>query len=117
MKEVTVDIGQKAEQAAAEYLSLHGYTILDRNWKLHKQCEIDIVAQKAGTVYFAEVKYRRTNNSGAGLEYITADKLKRMRYAAVQWAVRHAWRGCYELSAVEVSGLNYEVTNFIESIL
>ncbi len=114
---LTTDIGQKAEQAAADYLNDHGYTVLDRNWKLHKQCEIDIVAQKAGEVYFVEVKYRQTNNSGAGLEYITPDKLKRMRYAAVQWATKHAWRGGYELSAIEVSGRDYEVTNFIENIL
>jgi putative endonuclease len=113
---LTTDIGQKAEQAAAEYVSQLGYNVIDRNWKLHKLCEIDIVAQKAHTVYFVEVKYRMSNNAGAGLEYITAGKLKRMRYAATQWAQQHSWRGGYELSAIEVSGFDFTVTNFIPMI-
>jgi Holliday junction resolvase-like predicted endonuclease len=113
---LTTDIGQKAESAAAEYLSSLRYEILDRNWKLHKICEIDIVARKDSTVYFVEVKYRRSNTAGAGLEYITSEKLKKMRFAAMQWATIHAWQNGYELSAVEVSGTNYIITNFIETI-
>lgn len=113
---LTTDIGQKAERAASEYLSQLGYEILDRNWKLHKVCEIDIVARRGTTVYFIEVKYRRTDTAGDGLDYITTDKLKRMRGAAMQWAAAHSWRGGYDLAAIEVSGPGYEVTNFIESI-
>jgi putative endonuclease len=112
----TTEIGQKAEQIATDYLCEQGFSILDRNWKLHKQCEIDIIAQKGSTVYFVEVKYRRTDNSGAGLDYITATKLKSMRFAALQWAAQHAWHGNYELSAIEVSGHKFTVTTFVETI-
>jgi hypothetical protein len=36
-------------------------------------------------MYFVEVKYRRTNRQGSGLEYVTAKKLEQMRFAASSW--------------------------------
>jgi putative endonuclease len=112
----TTDIGQRAERAVAEYLQERGFEIVNQNWKVHKVCEIDIVARLQNTMYFVEVKYRRSSTAGAGLDYITAVKLKQMRFAAVQWATMHAWRGSYELAAAEVSGPDFDITNFVDSI-
>jgi len=111
----TVEIGQRAESAAAEYLVAHGYGIMHRNWR-RPDYEIDIVAQKEGVVYFVEVKYRATDRAGSGLEYITGAKLKQMAYAARRWTNACRWRGDYALAAIEVSGEAYEVTAFVESI-
>jgi ribonuclease HII len=52
--ETTKQIGDSAEHAASEYLKSAGHTILERNWKT-KFCEIDIVSQYEGTLYFSEV--------------------------------------------------------------
>ena len=79
-------------------------------------CEIDIVARKGNTVYMCEVKYRRTANQGTGLDYITPAKLRQMEFAARAWAHHHGWLGDYVLAAVEVSGLRYDVTAFIDEI-
>jgi ribonuclease HII len=74
-------IGDNAETSAVEHLVRLGHKILDRNWKT-RYCEIDIVSQKADTIYFTEVKYRKNDQQGGGLVAITARKLKQMRYAA-----------------------------------
>ena len=78
-------IGDIAEGVVAEHLSLHGHSIIERNWKT-KYCEIDIVSQKDGTVYFTEVKYRRQSNQGGGFAAITNKKLQQMTFAAKIYA-------------------------------
>lgn len=48
-------IGARGERLARLYLRLHGYRILQRNYRVaHK--EIDIIAKKGSTVAFVEVK-------------------------------------------------------------
>lgn len=75
------DSGNKGEEAAAEWLTLQGYEMLERNWKT-RFCEIDLVTRKAGRYYFVEVKHRKTAGSGSGLDAITPAKHRRMRFAA-----------------------------------
>lgn len=111
----TTYIGRKAEQVAAVYLERLGYDILDCNWR-RRTCEIDLVARKDATVHLVEVKYRQTDIAGSGLEYITAKKLQQMAYAAQRWVAENNWHGEYVLSAVEVSGEVFEVTEFISCI-
>jgi uncharacterized protein (TIGR00252 family) len=97
--------GHSAEQAAALYLKSHGFKVLDINWST-KYCEIDIVAQKNKTIFFAEVKYRKSTNFGSGFDYITPTKLKQMKFAAELWVSHFKWNGDYQLAAVEMSGDN-----------
>ena len=111
----TTFIGRRAEQAAAEYLQGLGYAVLDQNWR-RRDCEIDIVARRGDCAYFVEVKFRMTDNTGSGLEYIGQQKLRRMMYAAERWVAEHRWNHEYALAAVEVSGPDYEVTGFIDCI-
>lgn len=77
----TKQIGDAAEDVAANYLKKFGHKILDRNWKT-KYCEIDIVSQIGGVIYFTEVKYRKNENQGGGLAVITSKKLRQMKFAA-----------------------------------
>jgi uncharacterized protein (TIGR00252 family) len=107
--------GRAAEAAAAEYLKRLGYEILDQNWRT-RRCEIDIVARHKNTVYFVEVKYRQQSSQGSGLDYITPSKLRQMSFAAKMWLAQHNHTGEIALSAIEVSGPEYEVTDFIEII-
>lgn len=81
----TKTIGDLAEDEAANYLVRYGHDIIDRNWKT-KYCEIDIVSTKDGTVYFTEVKYRRTSWQGGGFAAITKKKMNQMRFAATLYA-------------------------------
>lgn len=111
----TTSTGKAAEDAATEYLRQKKYKIIDRNWRT-RQCEIDIVAKKKNTIYFIEVKYRKSADFGSGLDYITPKKQKQMAFAAIMWVSAHDYDGDYKLSAVEVTGSNFFITEFIEDI-
>ncbi|MEK7599957.1 MAG: YraN family protein [Patescibacteria group bacterium] len=111
----TTESGRKAEIAARVYLEMRGFKILETNWR-RPRCEIDIIASKDNVVHFVEVKYRRDNEQGGGLESITATKLKQMQRAAWMWVDESKWRGKYVLSAVEIGGSDYVVMGFIENV-
>lgn len=108
--------GHDAEKVAAEYLKKQGYKILEINWR-RPRAEIDIVARKKrGPVVFVEVKYRKNDSQGGGLDYITHKKLEQMQFAAEIWVVENKYDGDYALGAIEVSGDYYEITSFLEDI-
>lgn len=77
----TKRIGDNAEDEAAHYLTRQDHQIVARNWKT-KFCEIDIISLKHNTLYFTEVKYRRTTHQGGGIAAITPRKLQQMKFAA-----------------------------------
>ena len=77
----TRQIGDKGEQAAADWLAAGGHEIIARNWRT-RYCEIDIVSVKGEALYFTEVKYRKNDDFGDGLAAITAKKQRQMRFAA-----------------------------------
>lgn len=107
--------GRQAEAAAAVYLEMRGYKIIEQNFR-RPRCEIDIVATKDGIVYFVEVKYRRNDLQGGGLEAITATKLRQMRFAAEIWTQETKWKGPYQLAAIELSGPDFAVIGFVDNI-
>lgn len=107
--------GREAEKVAVNYLKQHGYKILSTNWRT-RYCEIDIVALNNGTVHFVEVKYRQSDIQGSGLEYITANKLKQMTFAAQMWVNDNGWKGDITLSAIEVAGPDYTISEFLPAI-
>jgi uncharacterized protein (TIGR00252 family) len=107
--------GHEAERHAAEYLKAQGFEVIEINWKT-RYCEIDIIARKDGVVFFVEVKHRRDNRFGQGLDYVTPKKQKQMRFAADMWVSNHAWAGDYRLAAIELRGENFEVTQFLDEL-
>ena len=107
--------GLAAEAAAADYLRKLGWKILEQNWRT-RVCEIDIVAQHKKVICFVEVKYRASDAQGSGLDYITQTKLKQMRFAAELWVQKHDWDGDYQLGAIEVSGSELAITQFVSEL-
>jgi putative endonuclease len=77
------DLGRVGEDIAASFLESQGYRILKRNY-FCRFGEIDIVAEKDGTVYFVEVRTLKSNLMQSPLETLTASKMRRFR-KAVQW--------------------------------
>lgn len=108
--------GHEAEKHAAAYLKKQGYKILEINWR-RPRAEIDIVAsKKRGPVTFVEVKYRESDGQGNGLDYITSRKLQQMRFAAELWVTENRYDGEYVLAAIEVSGEDYRISDFIAEL-
>lgn len=112
--ETTKRVGDIAEERTADYLKKLGYVIIDRNWKT-KWCEIDIVAENKGVIHFIEVKYRKSDRAGGGLAAITPKKLRQMKFAAELWLTGKDIQQAV-LSAVEVSGDEFVISEFIEVI-
>jgi putative endonuclease len=73
--------GQRAEELCADLLRRAGLRILARNWRC-RLGEIDLVAEEAGTLVFAEVRLRRDARFGGAAESITAAKRSRIIAAA-----------------------------------
>jgi putative endonuclease len=73
--------GQRAEELCADLLRRAGLRILARNWRC-RLGEIDLVAEDAGTLVFAEVRLRRDTRYGGAAESITAAKRARIVAAA-----------------------------------
>jgi ribonuclease HII len=110
----TKQIGDSGEQAAEEYLIKHEHMVFERNWKT-KYCEIDIVSKKDDTVYFTEVKYRRSALQGGGLGAITPKKLKQMRFAAEFYmTVNKVQADTLKLAVISVTGTPPTVETFLE---
>ena len=90
----TRQIGDRGEQAAADWLVADGHEIIARNWRT-RYCEIDIISMKDDVLYFTEVKYRKNDDFGDGLAAITAKKQRQMRFAAELFVAKHPqYEGC-----------------------
>lgn len=75
------EFGQISEDRAAAYLMARGYTIRERNWRFgHK--EIDIIAQKNGTLAIVEVKARKNDLYGDAADAVTDRKIRNLVQAA-----------------------------------
>ena len=77
-------IGNKGEQLACDYLSANGFAIEMRN-HYTPYGEIDLIGLKDGTLYFIEVKFRRTNSYGTAREALSYKKKKSMRASAIHY--------------------------------
>lgn len=95
-------LGRRGESLAAALLERGGWIILDRNWRFgHK--EIDLVAEREGTVAFIEVKARSGRAFGHPLDAVTARKRRELEIAARVWIARHGRPGrSYRFDAVWV---------------
>lgn len=113
----TTKVGACGEMAACKYLTGLGHKIVVRNFKT-KMCEIDIVSVCGDKLYFTEVKYRKSDDFGGGLAAITADKLKRMKFAVeVFLKMRPEFRDFNPvLSVADVVGVDFTVKDWFEII-
>lgn len=80
----TKSLGDAAESIAAAHLQSLGHTILVRNFR-RPSFEIDIISVDQNHIYFTEVRYRRSADSGGAMLSITPAKLAKMRSAATKF--------------------------------
>ena len=88
-------VGNNGEELAALYLSNNGYMILDRNWGLHRGCELDLVAMKDNTLHFIEVKTRTTDKYGEPEAAINWKKMQHICKAIQAYRYR---RGFFDIA-------------------
>ncbi|MBA8990658.1 putative endonuclease [Curtobacterium pusillum] len=81
-------LGRFGEERAAEWLTDHGFRIVERNWRCARG-EIDIIAWQSCTLVFIEVKTRAGISTGHPFEAITASKVARLRRLVPAWFDAH----------------------------
>ena len=69
-------IGAEGEDLATDYLRDNGYLVVERNWRRGSHIELDIVAEREGTLHFVEVKTRSSESWQSPEDAITPQKLK-----------------------------------------
>lgn len=81
MKQQNHALGQLTENLAAEYLTSHGYLVIEHNYS-NKFGEIDLIAKHEHTLVFVEVKAKTGLDFGHPEEMVTPKKLAKVRRMA-----------------------------------
>lgn len=85
----TREIGQLCETYVCEQLQKQGFSLLARNFRVGKGTELDIVAQKNGTIHFIEVKARSQTTYGLPREAVTPAKMQRIIKASELFTAKY----------------------------
>lgn len=75
-------IGSIGEQAAADFLTANGYTIMERNYH-SRYGEIDIIAKNQEYIVFVEVKTRNETSGYRPAEAVNKSKQKKFARTAM----------------------------------
>ncbi len=97
------DLGDFGERVAAAHLEAKGYRIRERNFRT-REGEIDIIAERRGTLVFVEVRTRRGEAMGSALESVTQSKAERI--VAVAQAYVQANEDCPADQRIDVIALS-----------
>lgn len=80
--------GQWAERLAEDRLITHGLKLIKRNYACQSG-EIDLIMQEQNTIVFVEVRYRKDNQYGGGIESIDFRKQKKIQMTAMHYLQNH----------------------------
>ncbi|WP_372713445.1 YraN family protein [Ilyobacter sp.] len=76
--------GNIYEAKALKFLEDRGYTLLEKNfWS--KYGEIDIIVKKEQLTIFVEVKYRKSDIFGSGIDSVNTRKQRRIYLTAMKY--------------------------------
>lgn len=83
-----VALGKRGEDAAAKFLYVRGYEILERNWKCFAG-EADIIARDEHCLVFVEVKTRKDTSKGFPSEAVNSAKREKYEKIALAYVTDH----------------------------
>ena len=84
--------GRTAERRALRWLRLRGYRVIERNYRI-RGGEVDVVARKANTLCFIEIKFRGPGSYFGALEALTPAQIRRIVRAADCYLLAHPHPG------------------------
>jgi putative endonuclease len=80
--------GELGERIAERWLRRSGWRIIQRRFRSGRR-DIDLVAERDGTIAFVEVKARRGDRFGQPVEAVNWRKQKELARSAKVWIDRH----------------------------
>jgi putative endonuclease len=81
-------LGLQGERIAIAFLTSCGWSVEAHRFKLGRH-DVDLVIRQGRTVAFVEVKTRRSNSCGSGLEAVSRRKQRDIARVASVWLLRH----------------------------
>lgn len=103
--------GLWGEIYAARFLRENGFDLIAGNYR-RRVGEIDIIAEKNGTIFFVEVKTRGENPMFRPMEAVDSYKRERLKAAAALYLKDIAQERISQFDVIEVMlGKNYELIN------
>lgn len=84
MKKTSHSIGLQAESACCNYLQQQGLKLVSQNYR-GQRGEIDLIMQDGNTLVFIEVRFRKNDFYGSGLESVNIQKQQRILNTAEQY--------------------------------
>lgn len=107
MKPNTRAFGAEIEQAARRHLEQRGLSLVEANYQV-RGGELDLIMRDRDTLVFVEVRFRRSQAYGGGLESVDARKRDKLRMAASQYLQARGFRDTlpcrFDVVAVEPEG-------------
>ncbi|MFH1577465.1 MAG: YraN family protein [Candidatus Omnitrophota bacterium] len=82
MSKSHIELGQKGEQRAVDFLKANGYNIVDLDYRTPLG-QIDIIAKDKRTICFIEVKTRKSAGFGRPFEAVGARKQRKISQVAL----------------------------------
>ncbi|RKX83333.1 MAG: endonuclease [Spirochaetes bacterium] len=108
-----VELGEKGEKIAEEYLKDCGYQILKRNYMVGHS-DIDILAKNNDFLVFIEVRTKSNSDRGMPEDTLTKKKLWRMKKTAELYITFNHYQGLARLDAVCIVLDNLDKVRHIE---
>lgn len=111
--------GQLGEDIAVSFLKKKGYRIIERNFRVHRLGEIDIVCERNGKIIFAEVRAKSNRSFCSPEESVGPNKKKKLVLMANFYlTAKKLWHKPFAIDGVfiEYDGDEYEIRH-LENIV
>lgn len=109
------DLGVRGERRAAWFYRLRGYSIVERNLRLHAG-EIDLVARRGSTAVIVEVKARQSLAAGEGFESVDRRKRERLVRLGDAYLAKHPEVQLrYDILSLRWTGWRFAVKHFADA--
>ena len=111
-----IEIGEKGEKLAANYLIGKKYKIVKLNWR-HKHKEIDIIAYDNDLLVIVEVKLRSSDYFGDPSEFVTKKKQRFLIEAAEAYldTIPSAPEVRFDIVSIIGSDGHYKIDHIIDA--
>ena len=87
-RDLRIGTGRTGEDLAVCYLESHGYTIVERNYRM-RIGEIDIIARDGECLVFVEVKTRRSSRFGSPFDAVDFRKQQQVSRVALAFMTQN----------------------------
>ncbi len=98
--QLPVGKGRHAEEAAVRVLERRGYRVIDRNVRIGRVGEVDVLAMDGSTLVFIEVKAGSQGSSP--FERVDSRKQRRLSRVARLIIANRRWRGDVRFDVVSI---------------